>query len=63
MKELKCREKAYTGSKRTASALIKSMARKRKIGLVLALFRRGSSPIFCAMLAQVCSLSLGQHTT
>ncbi|KAL0063987.1 ATP-dependent DNA helicase II subunit 1 [Marasmius tenuissimus] len=43
---------AYSGSKRTFSALLKSMVKKDKIGLVLALTRRNSSPTFCALLAQ-----------
>ncbi|KAK1219462.1 ATP-dependent DNA helicase II subunit 1 [Marasmius sp. AFHP31] len=45
-------EMAYAGSKRTFSALLKSMVKKDKIGLVLALTRRNSSPTFCALLAQ-----------
>ncbi|KAJ8077604.1 ATP-dependent DNA helicase II subunit 1 [Marasmius tenuissimus] len=45
-------EMAYSGSKRTFSALLKSMVKKDKIGLVLALTRRNSSPTFCALLAQ-----------
>lgn len=44
---------AYSGSKRTFSALLKSMVKKDKIGLVLSLSRRNSSPTFCALLPQV----------
>jgi len=42
----------YSGSKRTFSALLKSMIKKKKIGLVLSLMRRNSSPAFCAMIPQ-----------
>ncbi|TCD61340.1 ATP-dependent DNA helicase II subunit 1, partial [Steccherinum ochraceum] len=45
-------EMAYSGSKRTFSALLKSMVKKEKIGLALVLFRRNSSPLFCALLPQ-----------
>jgi len=45
-------EMAYSGSKRTFNALLKSMLAKKKIGIVLALTRRNSSPVFCAMLPQ-----------
>ncbi|OBZ72522.1 ATP-dependent DNA helicase II subunit 1 [Grifola frondosa] len=45
-------EMSYSGSKRTFSALLKTMLNKKKIALVLALTRRNSSPIFCAMLPQ-----------
>ncbi|KIM74877.1 hypothetical protein PILCRDRAFT_800357 [Piloderma croceum F 1598] len=45
-------EMAYSGSKRTFSALLKSMISKKKIGIAIALTRRNSSPIFCAMLPQ-----------
>ncbi|KAG5652752.1 hypothetical protein H0H81_003839 [Sphagnurus paluster] len=44
--------KVYAGSKRTFSALLKSMVKKKKIGLVLALTRRNSTPTFCALLPQ-----------
>ena len=44
---------AYAGSKRTFSALLKAMIVKDKIGIVLSLTRRNSSPVFCAMLPQV----------
>jgi ATP-dependent DNA helicase 2 subunit 1 len=47
---------AYSGSRRTFSALLKSMLKKDKIGLVLALLRRNSSPVFCAMLPQVTNI-------
>ncbi|THH23094.1 hypothetical protein EUX98_g8084 [Antrodiella citrinella] len=43
---------AYSGSKRTFSALIKSMAKKEKIGIALALMRRNSAPVFCALVPQ-----------
>ncbi|KAF9477739.1 Ku DNA-binding complex, Ku70 subunit [Pholiota conissans] len=45
-------EMAYSGSKRTFSALLKSMLKKDKIGLALVLTRRNSSPVFCALLPQ-----------
>ncbi|KAJ7118563.1 SPOC like C-terminal domain-containing protein [Mycena crocata] len=45
-------EMAYSGSKRTFSALLKSMIKKKKMGLVLALTRRNASPTFCALLPQ-----------
>ncbi|KAF9262489.1 Ku DNA-binding complex, Ku70 subunit [Marasmius fiardii PR-910] len=45
-------EMAYSGSKRTFSALLKSMVKKNKIALVLALTRRNASPTFCALLPQ-----------
>lgn len=45
-------EMTYSGSKRTFAALLKSMIKKDKIGLALALLRRNSSPIFCALLPQ-----------
>ncbi|KAI6043106.1 SPOC like C-terminal domain-containing protein [Pisolithus marmoratus] len=45
-------ELKYSGSKRTFSALLQKMLEKRKIGLVRALVRRNSSPVFCAMLPQ-----------
>ncbi|KAL4250950.1 ATP-dependent DNA helicase II subunit 1 [Abortiporus biennis] len=45
-------EMSYSGSKRTFSALLHAMIKKDKIGLVLALTRRNSSPIFCALLPQ-----------
>ncbi|TFK63151.1 Ku DNA-binding complex, Ku70 subunit [Pluteus cervinus] len=45
-------EMAYSGSKRTFSALLKSMLKKDKIGLVLSLNRRNSSPSFCALVPQ-----------
>ncbi|KAF8193327.1 SPOC like C-terminal domain-containing protein [Pholiota molesta] len=45
-------EMAYSGSKRTFSALLKSMVKKDKIGLALVLTRRNSSPVFCALLPQ-----------
>lgn len=45
-------EDIYSGSRRTFCALLKSMVKKAKIGLVLTLFRRSSTPSFCAMLPQ-----------
>ncbi|KAJ7265502.1 ku70-like protein [Mycena haematopus] len=45
-------EMTYAGSKRTFSALLKSMVKKKKMGLVLSLTRRNASPTFCALLPQ-----------
>ncbi|KAH8118175.1 ku70-like protein [Phellopilus nigrolimitatus] len=45
-------EQTYSGSKRTFTALLKTLVRKKKIGLVRALLRSNSSPIFCALLPQ-----------
>ncbi|KAJ7755905.1 SPOC like C-terminal domain-containing protein [Mycena metata] len=45
-------EMTFAGSKRTFSALLKSMVKKKKMGLVLALTRRNASPTFCALLPQ-----------
>ncbi|KAK2467237.1 hypothetical protein APHAL10511_000786 [Amanita phalloides] len=45
-------ETAYSGSKRTFAALLKSMSKKDKIGLVLAMTRSNSIPTFCALLPQ-----------
>ena len=45
---------AYSGSKRTFSALVKTMAAKDKIGLALGTMRHNSVPMFYAMLPQVC---------
>ncbi|KAF7294246.1 SAP domain-containing protein [Mycena chlorophos] len=45
-------ELSYAGSKRTFSALLKSMLKKKKIALVLALVRRNSSPTFAYLLPQ-----------
>ncbi|KAK7442502.1 ATP-dependent DNA helicase II subunit 1 [Stygiomarasmius scandens] len=45
-------EMAYSGSKRTFTALLKSMVKKEKIGLVLALIRRNTNPRFYALLPQ-----------
>ncbi|PFH46457.1 hypothetical protein AMATHDRAFT_77665 [Amanita thiersii Skay4041] len=45
-------ESAYSGSKRTFTALLKSMIKKNKIGLVLTMTRSNSTPIFCALLPQ-----------
>ncbi|PCH42686.1 ku70-like protein [Wolfiporia cocos MD-104 SS10] len=45
-------EKAYYGSNCTFSALLRTMLKKNKIAIVLALTRRNASPMFCAMLPQ-----------
>ncbi|KAJ7265510.1 SPOC like C-terminal domain-containing protein [Mycena haematopus] len=45
-------EMTYAGSKRTFSALLKSLVKKKKMGLVLSLTRRNASPTFCALLPQ-----------
>ncbi|KAJ3554418.1 hypothetical protein NM688_g3122 [Phlebia brevispora] len=45
-------EMSYSGSKRTFTALLKTMIKKKRIGLVRALMRRNSSPVFCAMIPQ-----------
>ncbi|KAL7279454.1 hypothetical protein ACG7TL_007297 [Trametes sanguinea] len=45
-------EMSYSGSKRTFTALLRTMIKKKKIAIVLALTRRNSSPIFCAVLPQ-----------
>ncbi|KAG7444641.1 Ku DNA-binding complex, Ku70 subunit [Guyanagaster necrorhizus] len=45
-------EMSYSGSKRTFNALLKSMIKKKKIAVVLALTRRNASPVFCALLPQ-----------
>ncbi|KAF8992365.1 SPOC like C-terminal domain-containing protein [Cyathus striatus] len=45
-------ELGYSGSKRTFSALLNSMAKKKKIGLALVLSRRNATPAFCAVLPQ-----------
>ncbi|PPQ83990.1 hypothetical protein CVT25_000536 [Psilocybe cyanescens] len=45
-------EMSYSGSKRTFSALLKSMIEKGKIGIALCLTRRNASPVFCALLPQ-----------
>jgi ATP-dependent DNA helicase 2 subunit 1 len=50
----------YAGSKRTFAALLKSMLKKKKIGICLALTRRNASPVFCAMLPQVHTHAFGQ---
>ena len=43
----------YSGSKRTFTALLRTMISKKKIAIALALTRRNASPIFCAVLPQV----------
>jgi ATP-dependent DNA helicase 2 subunit 1 len=45
-------EDMYAGSRRTFTALLSSMVKKGKIGLVRALTRRNASPSFCALLPQ-----------
>ena len=45
-------EDAYAGSRRTFAALLSSMVKKGKIGIVRALTRRNASPAFCALLPQ-----------
>ncbi|KAI0750167.1 ku70-like protein [Daedaleopsis nitida] len=45
-------EMTYAGSKRTFTALLRTMISKKKIAIVLALTRRNASPIFCAVLPQ-----------
>ncbi|KAF9012092.1 ku70-like protein [Hymenopellis radicata] len=45
-------EMTYSGSKRTFNALLKSLVKKKKIGLILAVMRRNSAPTFCALLPQ-----------
>ncbi|KAJ7462125.1 SPOC like C-terminal domain-containing protein [Mycena latifolia] len=45
-------EMTYAGSKRTFSALLKSLVKKKKMGVVLSLTRRNASPVFCALIPQ-----------
>ncbi|GLB44737.1 putative ku DNA-binding complex Ku70 subunit [Lyophyllum shimeji] len=45
-------EMSHSGSKRTFSALLKSMVKKKKVGLALTLTRRNATPTFCALLPQ-----------
>ncbi|KAH9030825.1 SPOC like C-terminal domain-containing protein [Lactarius hengduanensis] len=45
-------EDAYAGSRRTFAALLSSMVKKGKIGIVRALTRRNASLAFCALLPQ-----------
>jgi ATP-dependent DNA helicase 2 subunit 1 len=45
-------EESYAGSRRTFTALLSSMVKKGKIGLVRALTRRNASPSFCVLLPQ-----------
>ncbi|KAK0199409.1 SPOC like C-terminal domain-containing protein [Desarmillaria ectypa] len=45
-------ETSYSGSKRTFSALLKSMVKKKKMAIVLTLMRRNASPLFCSLLPQ-----------
>ncbi|KAF5327610.1 hypothetical protein D9619_005038 [Psilocybe cf. subviscida] len=53
-------EMAYSGSKRTFSALLKSMVKKDKIAIALCLTRRNATPSFCALLPQVAKPSSAQ---
>ena len=50
-------ESIYAGSKRTFTALLKACKKKKKIGLVRAMLRSNSTPIFCALLPQVRTLN------
>ena len=43
----------YSGSRRTFTALMRTMIKRKKIAIALVLTRRNSSPIFCAVLPQV----------
>jgi ATP-dependent DNA helicase 2 subunit 1 len=45
-------EDTYAGSRRTFVALLSTMVKKGKIGLVRALTRRNATPSFCALLPQ-----------
>ncbi|KAI0833848.1 ku70-like protein [Trametes gibbosa] len=45
-------EMTYSGSKRTFTALLKTMIKKKKVAIVLSLMRRNASPVFCAVLPQ-----------
>ncbi|KAJ7639391.1 SPOC like C-terminal domain-containing protein [Roridomyces roridus] len=45
-------EMSFSGSKRTFSALLKSMAKKKKIALALGVTRRNTTPMFYALLPQ-----------
>ena len=45
-------EESYAGSRRTFTALLSSMVKKGKVGLVRALTRRNASPSFCVLLPQ-----------
>ncbi|KAH9917274.1 ku70-like protein [Fomitopsis serialis] len=45
-------EMTYSGSKRTFTALLRTMINKKRIGLVLTITRRNASPQFCALLPQ-----------
>lgn len=45
-------EDTYAGSRRTFVALLSSMKKKGKIGIVRALTRRNAAPAFCALLPQ-----------
>ncbi|KAG6816666.1 hypothetical protein H0H87_004026 [Tephrocybe sp. NHM501043] len=52
VREVPVGKRTYSGSKRTFSALVKSLVEKDKMGLVLALTRRNATPVFCALLPQ-----------
>ncbi|TFY53984.1 hypothetical protein EVJ58_g9130 [Rhodofomes roseus] len=45
-------EMTYSGSKRTFTALLRTMLNKNRMGIVLTLTRRNASPQFCALLPQ-----------
>ncbi|TDL25552.1 Ku DNA-binding complex, Ku70 subunit [Rickenella mellea] len=45
-------ETTFSGSRRTFTALMKTLIKKGKIGIVRVLMRRNSSPLFCALLPQ-----------
>ncbi|KAI0090224.1 SPOC like C-terminal domain-containing protein [Irpex rosettiformis] len=52
-------EMSYSGSRRTFSALVTTMIKKKRIGLVLAMTRRNATPTFCAMIPQAEKLEEG----
>ncbi|KAI0724871.1 ku70-like protein [Fomitopsis betulina] len=45
-------EMSYSGSKRTFTALLRTMIKKKKLALVLTVTRRNATPQFCALLPQ-----------
>ncbi|EPS94519.1 Ku DNA-binding complex Ku70 subunit [Fomitopsis schrenkii] len=45
-------EMTYSGSKRTFTALLRTMIKKKKLAIVLAVTRRNATPQFCALLPQ-----------
>lgn len=50
-------EEAYIGSTRTFTALLRNLLDKDKIGITRCVYRKGSSPLMCAMVPQVRDLS------